>query len=335
VSRAVADHTTEKHHQERTMRRRSAFTLIELLVVIAIIGILIGMLLPAVQKVRDAAASSTCKNNLKQIGLALHNYESANSVFPQGRNQFPRVVSAHARLLPYVEQANLERLVNYDAPLTDPQNVAASRTRVKLFLCPSDPQNGQVSPLPDFGTNYVACNGTGTTVDASGVVIYMTIATGNGIFAQVPTRIGGISDGTSNTAAFAESTLGNGVAPATGSRPSDPRFVVLEVPGGGDPTPALCDGMSGTWDATRGGQWINGHFGNSLYNHYYPPNVAGKWDCGNASGNKGLTSSRSFHSGGVNLLLADGSVRFVSNSIAPATWSALATRAGGEVVGDF
>ena len=117
--------------------------------------------------------------------------------------------------------------------------------------------------------------------------------------------------------------------------PSDSRFVILEVAGGNDPTPSDCNAGNGTWVTTRGGQWINGHFGNTLYNHYYPPNPIGKWDCGNGSHNKALSTARSFHSGGVNLLLADGSVRFVHDSIDLASWRGLSTRAGGEVLGDF
>ena len=316
------------------MRIRRAFTLIELLVVIAIIAVLIGLLLPAVQKVREAASRMKCQNNLKQLGIAMHNYESLYKAFPPGRNQYPKVVSAPARLLSNVEQENLQKLVNYDSTLADPQNVQASQTRLELFICPSDPQHGKVPGLPDYGTNYVACNGTGVSVDTSGTATYLTIPNGNGVFAQTPIRIADIVDGTSNTAAFSESILGNGQAP-TSTPPLNPKLVVLEVPGGNDPTPAACDSGAGVWSAARGGQWINGHFGNTLYNHYYPPNPVGKWDCGNASHNKALSTARSYHPGGVNLLLCDGSARFVANPIKLSVWQALATRSGGEFVDEY
>jgi prepilin-type N-terminal cleavage/methylation domain-containing protein/prepilin-type processing-associated H-X9-DG protein len=318
------------------MRLRRAFTLIELLVVIAIIAILIALLVPAVQKVREAASRTQCQNNLHQIGVALHGYHAAQKCFPQGRNQYPKVVSAHARLLPYLERQEIESTLNYDGTLSDPANAAASLLKVATFLCPSDLSTGQVPGMPDWGTNYVACSGAGAIFDAAGnPVTYFTIATGNGIFVQNPTRIRDILDGTSNTAAFSESLLGDGDLPAAGKPPADPRFAILEVTGGSDPTPAACDGMSGSWNTNRGGQWINGHFGNTLYNHFYTPNPRDKWDCGNGSHNKALSTARTMHGGGVNLLLADGSVRFVNDAIALSTWRALATRAGEDAVGDY
>ena len=239
-----------------------------------------------------------CSNNLKQLGLAMHNYEGANGEFPQGRNAYPQVVSAPARLLAFVEQDNLQKLVNYDGPLADPQNVIASKTRVGLFVCPSDPRNGQVPGMTDFGTNYVACNGTGVTLDAGGNITgYLKIPDGNGIFAQNPVRIADITDGTSNTAAFSESTLGNGAG--AGEPPRPPTRGSWSW--GGRRQRPDAGGLR------RGGRHVRRQprrdvDQRALRQHalqpLLPAEPPGKWDCGNASHNKGLTAARSYHAGG-------------------------------------
>jgi prepilin-type N-terminal cleavage/methylation domain-containing protein/prepilin-type processing-associated H-X9-DG protein len=318
--------------------RRPAFTLIELLVVIAIIAILIGLLLPAVQKVREAANRMKCQNHLKQIGLALHNYESAYSSFPPARNPFPLVFSPNARLLQFVEQDNLNRLIDYTQPPldffgtgTNPNDnsgpTCASKFQVKIFLCPSDAQGERVPGSAYGASNYVACVGTGTAA-------FGNVSGGDGVFWDKAARIADVTDGTSNTVAFSETLLGNGRT-STGSRPADPTRERYVLPGGADTTPAACEGPSGgAWSGQRSAKWIDGHYGSTLYNHYYTPNTA-NWDCGNGFNNKGLTAARSGHSGGVNALLGDGSVRFVGNTVALAAWRSLATRAGGEVSGDF
>jgi prepilin-type N-terminal cleavage/methylation domain-containing protein/prepilin-type processing-associated H-X9-DG protein len=308
------------------MKRIRAFTLIELLVVIAIIGILVAMLLPAVQAAREAARRMSCSNNLKQVGLALHNYHGVYKTFPRARNPWPLVHSSLARLLPYCEQENVHNLVDYSTPLSSPQNVAASQIAIEFLICPSDGARGRVPTLPDAGSNYVANNGTG-------LIGFGLIASGDGVFTQMNLGFNDLLDGSSQTAAFSESLLGRGTT-SSGPTPSDARLEVLEVPGGSDPTPAACNAGSGTWSGLRGGKWIDGHYGNTLYNHYYVPNPP-QWDCGNGSHNKGLSTARSYHPGGVNLLLCDGSVRLIANTIEIATWQGLATRGGGEPVSGY
>jgi prepilin-type N-terminal cleavage/methylation domain-containing protein/prepilin-type processing-associated H-X9-DG protein len=302
--------------------KRYAFTLVELLVVIAIIGVLVALLLPAVQAAREASRRASCTNNLKQIGLALQNYHSTFNVFPVARNPYPLVHSSLARLLPYCEQANAQNLVDFGKPLSDAANVQASQAVIGMFVCPSDGAGGRVPGMPDAGSNYVANNGTGT-------VGYGLIASGDGVFTQSNQGFRSLTDGSSNTVAFSESILGIGVA-STGSVPNDPKREVLEVPGGNDTTPSACESGSGTWSGKRGGKWIDGHYGNTLYNHYYPPN-AKQWDCGNGSHNKGLSTARSFHPGGVNANYCDGSVSFIANTVDIAVWRAIATRSSGEV----
>jgi prepilin-type processing-associated H-X9-DG protein len=230
------------------------------------------------------------------------------------------VHSSVSRLLPYCEETSVQNLVDFKTPLSNPANVAASQVLIAMFICPSDGASGKVISMVDAGGNYVANNGSGT-------VGFGLIASGDGVFTQANTGFHSLIDGSTKTAAFSESILGTG-APST---PPNPMYDVLELAGGSDTTPSACDAGSGTWSGKRGGRWLDGHYGNTLYNHFYTPNPAGKWDCGNGSHNKALSTARSHHPGGVNLLLCDGSVQFVNNSVDLATWRALSTRSGGEV----
>ncbi|MEW4530449.1 DUF1559 domain-containing protein [Maioricimonas sp. JC845] len=321
--------------------RARGFTLIELLVVIAIIAILIALLLPAVQQAREAARRAQCKNNLKQLALALHNYESSHRVFPPGGLGYPFVWSAQAQLLPYVDQASLKNLLvyevpplasfgaGYDAALVD-QNDQAARNRLSLLLCPSD---SDAVPGSEYGGNsYPACagsgiNGTGDTDDGS-------ISNADGvIFSQSRIGFRDVTDGTSNTIVFSEHLLGDGqdVAPSG----NDYRRRVIELSLGTQTTPAACTPASApAWSGQRGAKWVNGHLADTMYNHWYGPN-AREPDCHNGFHNFALTSARSAHEGGVQAALVDGSARFVSENIDLTLWRALATRSGGEVIGEF
>lgn len=339
----------------RFLRRRfRGFTLIELLVVIAIIAVLIGLLLPAVQQAREAARRIQCTNNLKQFGLAIHNYESNIGSFPPGRTGFPMVFSAHAQLLPYVDGSTIYNTIDFNTAPTfvEPpvvpyaQNVTVALAHVPMFSCPSDFDS---IPGNTYGTtNYVVCTGSGSNATAR------YIRSGDGVMFDPKlngiVRFRDVADGLSNTVAMSETLLGNGVAlggngttsiPAS-TPPVSPTLQVLNLAAtqndsmtGTDPNPSTCViGAAGFWSGIRSAKWMNGHYGDTLYNHGLQPNSK-QFDCGNKSFNAGLTAARSRHTGGVQVLMCDGSTRFVSETIDIGLWQALGTRSGEEILGEF
>jgi prepilin-type N-terminal cleavage/methylation domain-containing protein/prepilin-type processing-associated H-X9-DG protein len=303
--------------------RRTAFTLIELLVVIAIIAILIGLLLPAVQKVREAAARAQCQNNLKQIGVGLHNYHSAYQKLPPGSN--PSGFTVLTLLLPFMEQDNLYKQINFTASADDPLNAGPNGTPIKTLICPSD---AFTLPQGLAGNNYFANYGTN-------INFFGNSSVANGVFALRDNGISllAITDGTSNTVAFSE--LKKGDFNNAVYSPAD----WLNVGSAGLPTTAdqaysICQTVNvqdlSLQCFSAGGEWLGDDNTGTAYTHVVPPNTTNC--CWLANLTFAVTAS-SYHTNGVNLLLCDGSVRFVPNSISLATWRALGTRQGGEVLG--
>jgi prepilin-type N-terminal cleavage/methylation domain-containing protein/prepilin-type processing-associated H-X9-DG protein len=313
-------------------RQRSAFTLIELLVVIAIIAILIGLLLPAVQKVRSAAARAQCQNNLKQLGLALHNHQGAVGYFPCGKDS--NGFSGMAYLLPYLEQQNIFKLINFTVKESNAANNAARASEIKILHCPSDKHD---TPAGVAGTNYRFNQGYNILYsgipDTDPAKSNYGMPPADGPFWDNSTvKFEDITDGSSNTAAMSEKLKGDW-SDAVVSERSD-TFLLLDYPNNPDWWNSSCDSLIIS-DLTRqansdlGSQWLEGSHSNSGYYHTNLPN---RRSCKKPSG-RVATLASSAHEQGVNVLMCDGSVRFVPNSISLFAWRAMGSRNLGENYG--
>jgi prepilin-type N-terminal cleavage/methylation domain-containing protein/prepilin-type processing-associated H-X9-DG protein len=345
--------------------QRQAFTLIELLVVIAIIAILIGLLLPAVQKVREAAARTQSQNNLKQLALALHSYESAQGSLPGLAGVTSLGFSVQAQILPYIEQEPLGRVIDivnqplmtgsWPAVSFNPVYTQVAATPIKTFLCPADGANPvnnfnrlpvtAPNPTTMASINYMVCTGTGLNPDGtsrSGDIRFPS----DGLFwygSRV--RMTEITDGTSNTLMLSQALIGRGDSNPDPT-PNAPR---RQVANGGNHSPLPAPPMGTvpgnnpqltdttyltltTWWGGRGTSWLWGSPGQNTFNTFLLPNDPRPDIIAHSNG---IYAARSNFVGGVNVAMGDGSVRFVRNNIALATWRALSTRAGGEPIGDF
>ncbi len=340
--------------------RRSAFTLVELLVVIAIIGILVGLLLPAVQAAREAARRMQCQNNIRQLGLAAHNHESARKVLPSayraqqigGAPSYFDLWGTLALLTPYLEQTAVYNSIDLKLTmyqLTPPYGIQAPvavQTRVPTFICPSDKgesvcSNAYAIPGELAPTNYAFCLGTGTTTGRTGWRGSPWEADGV-FYAQSRVKLTDIKDGTSNTVGASERILGEGGESAVVASRADIKPQTMFVNPGAETNDANCGSTLRTnFSQRRMYTWVAGEPRCTSYNHYYAPNDKVNPDCVSnftgtdpvtRSSGHGLSTARSRHTGGVNTWYCDGSMHFLSDSIDMVVWRALATRSGGEVV---
>jgi prepilin-type N-terminal cleavage/methylation domain-containing protein len=325
------------------VNNRSAFTLVELLVVIAIIGILVALLLPAVQAARGAARRMSCSNNLKQLGIAMHLHVGSNKVLPANGNYAwngsanvaTNAWSASARLLPYIEQENLFRGIDFTQSYNVQLGIASKR--VDTFMCPSEINDRGHGVDPTYGNktwpiNYALSNGTWPVFTAKSAAPQ----TSDGAFG--PNRgysPAAFTDGLSNTLAASEvkafTNRGTGGSPP--AVPPTGAAAVVSLVGALNPT------------SFTHVEWVDGKVHETGFTTVLTPNTQVIYPSGgvnydidyvsatetNAADTYAAVTSRSFHSSGVNSLLMDGSVRFMSNSIDLFTWRALGTRGGSEI----
>jgi prepilin-type N-terminal cleavage/methylation domain-containing protein/prepilin-type processing-associated H-X9-DG protein len=360
-------------------KSRSGFTLIELLVVIAIIGVLIALLLPAVQAAREAARRAQCTNNLKQIGLASANFESTNRTYPPGYGAFPvnNITSCTGgpfsgcridvlgQLLPYMEQGSLYAAFNVAIDMcTYPIasiniNATAQTTLISAYVCPSDVGNDRIGLNVAF-CNYFASLGASAAQEGGSTysnmepisgrwgiftaqVDYSTPVCNNGTpntdYQKVPgASVADVTDGTSNTAAFAESKRGHEVGSTLPAFDNATCTALFSTNIDNFAMPQCDPNARNSSYRYRGQEYYRAFGPTAFYTHTLTPNSQ-YVDCGTYADSAALNNfsrthlaAKSNHPGGVNVAMADGSVRFVKNTINIVPWRGVGTRAGGEVI---
>jgi prepilin-type N-terminal cleavage/methylation domain-containing protein/prepilin-type processing-associated H-X9-DG protein len=314
--------------------RRSGFTLIELLVVIAIIAVLIALLLPAVQAARAAARRIQCVNNLKQLGIAMQNHHDVNGTFPWGSKSSPAQTWTFL-IMPFVEQTVMYNALNQQKPATDFTNSTVVQSKLSLFNCPSDPLAGAtwISTKPasipnrskgnyvvnwgnsDYEQNMASTDTFAPANLGSVVSIRGPFRVNNTTTAIAPFGIRDIIDGTSNTMMVGELKIAadfNGKSDSRGDVWSEGTKCGYMFTAATTPNSSIPDQLDGTSGC---------------------PNATANPPCFAASGaQREFNAARSFHTGGVNTLFCDGSVKFVKDTVNIVTWRALSTKDGGEVL---